>query len=59
MLLHTVGYSSGPISLKSMVSSNPWLTRGCHGNEFPKWVNAYWLSNNVAIEASWESLGQP
>ena len=33
--------------------------RGCHGNELPKWINAYWLSNNVAIEASWESPGQP
>ena len=26
MLLHTVGYSAGPRSVKSMVSSSPWLT---------------------------------
>ena len=36
MLLHTVGYSAGPSSLNSIVSSSPWLTtnghRGCHGN---------------------------
>ena len=26
MLLHTVGYSAGPSSLNSIVSSSPWLT---------------------------------